>query len=95
MALAAFTMSAYFPRRKTISQRTIGDRSDRRIQAVAVASNVSQAQGGSMDGLVKIAIIMAAVTATLAAQATGLATCNSGPESGWQSEEALKQKLTC
>ena len=30
----------------------------------------------------------------LAAQATGLATCNSGPESGWQSEEALKQRLT-
>ena len=47
-----------------------------------------------MDGLVKIAIIMAAVTAMPAAQATGLATCNSGPESGWQSEEALKQKLT-
>jgi hypothetical protein len=94
MALAAFTTSAYFRRRKTISQRTIGGRSDRRIQAVAVAPNVSQAQGGSMDGLVKIAIIMAAVTATLAAQATGLATCNSGPESGWQSEEALKQKLT-
>ena len=47
-----------------------------------------------MDGLMKIAIIMAAVTAMPAAQATGLATCNAGPESGWQSEEALKQKLT-
>ena len=29
-----------------------------------------------------------------AAGATGLATCNSGPQSGWKSEDSLKQKLT-
>ena len=28
------------------------------------------------------------------AGATGLATCNSGPQSGWKSEDSLKQKLT-
>jgi predicted small secreted protein len=47
-----------------------------------------------MDGLVKFAIIRAAVTATLAAQATGLASCNSVPYIGLQSVEALMQKLT-
>ena len=26
--------------------------------------------------------------------ATGLATCQSGPESGWRSQDALKQRLT-
>jgi hypothetical protein len=27
-------------------------------------------------------------------QATGLATCNSGPKSGWKSEQQLRDKLT-
>jgi hypothetical protein len=29
-----------------------------------------------------------------AATATGLTTCNSGPQSSWQSQDALKKKLT-
>jgi hypothetical protein len=41
-----------------------------------------------------IALLIAACTSPLPAVATGLATCNSGPESGWQSEDALKRKLT-
>ena len=46
----------------------------------------------------KIAIAAAtlAVAAIAAApgHATGLATCQSGPESGWKSQDALKQRLT-
>jgi hypothetical protein len=47
-----------------------------------------------MNGLVKVAIVAFCVAAACQAKATGKATCNSGPESGWQSEDALKQKLT-
>jgi hypothetical protein len=45
----------------------------------------------------KIAIAAATLAvATVAApgHATGLATCQSGPESGWKSQDALKQRLT-
>ena len=38
-------------------------------------------------------IVYSFVTAT-DALATGLATCNSGPQSGWQSQDVLKKKLT-
>jgi hypothetical protein len=38
-------------------------------------------------------IIIAAVCAPVAAYATGLATCDSGPESGWQSQEKLTRML--
>ena len=38
---------------------------------------------------------LAALTMTITgtAGATGLATCQSGPESGWQSQDKLKQQL--
>jgi hypothetical protein len=44
-------------------------------------------------------VIAAAVLAVMAVaadpgHATGLATCQSGPESGWRSQDALKQRLT-
>jgi hypothetical protein len=46
----------------------------------------------------KIAVAAAALAvAALAAatgHATGLATCQSGPESGWKLQDALKQRLT-
>jgi hypothetical protein len=46
----------------------------------------------------KVAIAAATLAvATVAAapgHATGLATCQSGPESGWKSQDALKQRLT-
>lgn len=35
-----------------------------------------------------------ALAGTGAAMATGLATCDSGPEEGWQSQEVLKERLT-
>jgi hypothetical protein len=38
-----------------------------------------------------MAIVMAAFASR--AEATGLATCNSGPQSGWQSEDVLRKKL--
>jgi hypothetical protein len=46
-----------------------------------------------MNGLAKLAIVTACIAAASPAYATGKATCNSGPESGWQSQETLKQKL--
>jgi hypothetical protein len=44
----------------------------------------------------KFTVLCAAAVLALAAApafATGLATCESGPESGWTSQDALKQKL--
>jgi hypothetical protein len=38
-------------------------------------------------------IIIASACAPAAAYATGLATCDSGPESGWQSQETLTKIL--
>lgn len=40
------------------------------------------------------ALLVAAACAPLAAGATGLATCDSGPESGWQPQEKLQKMLT-
>jgi hypothetical protein len=40
------------------------------------------------------ALIVAGCLYASAASATGLATCNSGPQNAWQSQEALKKKLT-
>jgi hypothetical protein len=40
------------------------------------------------------ALFFVAICAPLAANATGLATCDSGPESGWQSQEKLNKMLT-
>jgi hypothetical protein len=45
-----------------------------------------------MNGIARIAIV-AACLAAAPAHATGKATCNSGPQSGWQPEDTLKQKL--
>ena len=41
-----------------------------------------------------VSACLLALAAAPAAQATGLATCESGPKSGWQPQEALKTKLT-
>jgi len=40
------------------------------------------------------AACLIALAAAPAAQATGLTTCKSGPQSGWQPQDALKTKLT-
>ena len=47
-----------------------------------------------MRSTLMITACLLALAAAPAAQATGLATCNSGPQSGWQSQDALKTKLT-
>lgn len=39
-------------------------------------------------------LVAAAVCSPTAALATGLATCDSGPESGWQSQDKLTRMLT-
>jgi hypothetical protein len=41
-----------------------------------------------------ITFLIAAACAPAAAFATGLATCDSGPESGWQPQEKLTKMLT-
>lgn len=41
-----------------------------------------------------IALFTAALSLPAAALATGLATCDSGPESGWQPQEKLQKMLT-
>jgi hypothetical protein len=41
-----------------------------------------------------VALFIAATCLPAAAGATGLATCDSGPESGWQSQEKLHKMLT-
>jgi hypothetical protein len=38
--------------------------------------------------------LFTALTLSSAVYADGLATCDSGPESGWQSQETLTQQLT-
>ena len=40
-----------------------------------------------------VALVLTALLATGPAGATGLATCESGPRSGWQSAELLKTQL--
>ena len=40
------------------------------------------------------ALLLAAVALPTTANATGLATCDSGPESGWQPQEKLSKMLT-
>lgn len=46
--------------------------------------------------LVRLTLCLATVVAlaTPAARATGLATCDSGPKSGWQPPEKLEKQLT-
>lgn len=46
-----------------------------------------------MKHLITIAIAAGCIAAANPAQATGKATCNSGAQSGWQSEDTLKRKL--
>lgn len=40
------------------------------------------------------AILCAGLALSANAFATGLATCDSGPESGWKSQDTLKEQLT-
>ncbi len=47
-----------------------------------------------MKRVLQTTFVIATCAASLTANATGLATCNSGPESGWQSQDALKKRLT-
>lgn len=46
-----------------------------------------------MKRLLQTALVIGTCATSLTADATGLATCNSGPESSWQSQDALKKKL--
>jgi len=46
-----------------------------------------------MKALLTIAMLAAGLAVASHAHATGRATCNSGPQAGWQPEDALKQKL--
>ena len=46
-----------------------------------------------MTRLQQMILVVAGCAVASAAGATGLATCNSGPQSGWQSDELLKKKL--
>lgn len=41
-----------------------------------------------------VALLVAAACLPAAASATGLATCDSGPEAGWQPQEKLQKMLT-
>ncbi len=41
-----------------------------------------------------LAIALASLAAGQMSHATGLATCESGPQSGWQSEDSLRRQLT-
>jgi len=47
-----------------------------------------------MKHVLQISLILGSLALASAASATGLATCNSGPQSGWQSQDTLKKKLT-
>jgi hypothetical protein len=47
-----------------------------------------------MRSVLMVSACLLALAAAPAAQATGLATCNSGPKSAWQPQDALKTKLT-
>jgi hypothetical protein len=46
-----------------------------------------------MTNLLGIAVVAAAMAVAPGAQATGRATCNSGSQAGWQSEDTLRQRL--
>lgn len=43
---------------------------------------------------IALAVTIAAALAAGGANATGLATCDSGPRSGWQPQEKLEKQLT-
>jgi hypothetical protein len=47
-----------------------------------------------MRHILAATLIAASFALPMAAHATGLATCESGAQSGWQSEETLRQRLT-
>jgi len=47
-----------------------------------------------MHAIAALTVALAAFAVTLDAHATGLATCESGPPSGWQSEDSLRKQLT-
>jgi hypothetical protein len=47
-----------------------------------------------MKHLLQTVIVVGSCALASTAGATGLATCNSGPQSGWKSEDALRKKLT-
>lgn len=47
-----------------------------------------------MTRMLQVALIVGGVAVSHEAFATGLATCNSGPPNGWQSQDVLKKKLT-
>ncbi|MBR1215683.1 PepSY domain-containing protein [Bradyrhizobium sp. JYMT SZCCT0180] len=46
-----------------------------------------------MKRVLQMALVIGSFAPSYEAAATGLATCNSGPQSGWQSEESLSKKL--
>lgn len=47
-----------------------------------------------MMRIVKVVAAAAVTFSAPGAMATGLATCDSGPEEGWQAQEILKERLT-
>jgi hypothetical protein len=47
-----------------------------------------------MKYLLRTLLVAGSCALASGASATGLATCNSGPQSGWKSEDALRKKLT-
>jgi hypothetical protein len=47
-----------------------------------------------MKRVLQTALVIASFALSHEAAATGFATCNSGPQSGWQSEESLNKQLT-
>jgi hypothetical protein len=47
-----------------------------------------------MKPLLLLAVLAVLSTIGSLAHATGLATCDSGPQSGWQAQEALQKRLT-
>jgi len=47
-----------------------------------------------MKPLLVLAVLAVLSTIGSLAHATGLATCDSGPQSGWQAQETLQKRLT-
>ena len=47
-----------------------------------------------MKRILQMALVIGSFAISYDAAATGLATCKSGPQSDWQSEESLSKKLT-
>jgi hypothetical protein len=47
-----------------------------------------------VNAMLATSILCAGVSVAMPVGATGLATCNSGPQSGWQSQEKLQKMLT-